>query len=109
SETLEAPAKPSRPSRPAPGGTESRDAQRPRREGAGGPVKTQLADRPQPGGPRRSLAPATSATGLRSRGGDTGAAGDDTDDNEEDNTPLLGITLLERPSLQKDIGHLGRR
>lgn len=101
SETLEAPAKPSRPSRPAPGGTESRDAQRPRREGAGGPVKTQLADRPQPGGPRRSLAPATSATGLRSRGGDTGAAGDDTDDNEEDNTPLLGITLLERPSLPR--------
>ncbi|MEG3971807.1 translation initiation factor IF-2 [Microcoleus sp. T2B6] len=101
SETLEAPAKPSRPSRPAPGGTESRDAQRPRREGAGGPVKTPLADRPQPGGPRRSLAPATSATGLRSRGGDTGAAGDDTDDNEEDNTPLLGITLLERPSLPR--------
>ncbi|MEG4492771.1 translation initiation factor IF-2 [Microcoleus sp. D3_18_C4] len=102
SETLEAPAKPSRPSRPAPGApTESRDAQRPRREGAGGPVKTQLADRPQPGGPRRSLAPATSATGLRSRGGDTGAAGDDTDDNEEDNTPLLGITLLERPSLPR--------
>ncbi|MEG4623832.1 translation initiation factor IF-2 [Microcoleus sp. w1-18aA5] len=102
SETLEAPAKPSRPSRPAPGSpTESRDAQRPRREGAGGPVKTQLADRPQPGGPRRSLAPATSATGLRSRGGDTGAAGDDTDDNEEDNTPLLGITLLERPSLPR--------
>ncbi|MEG4070076.1 translation initiation factor IF-2 [Microcoleus sp. Pol11C2] len=101
SETLEAPAKPSRPSRPTPGGTESRDAQRPRREGAGGPVKTPLADRPQPGGPRRSLAPATSATGLRSRGGDTGAAGDDTDDNEEDNTPLLGITLLERPSLPR--------
>ncbi|MEG4252409.1 MULTISPECIES: translation initiation factor IF-2 [unclassified Microcoleus] len=102
SETLEAPAKPSRPSRPAPGSaTESRDAQRPRREGAGGPVKTPLADRPQPGGPRRSLAPATSATGLRSRGGDTGAAGDDTDDNEEDNTPLLGITLLERPSLPR--------
>ncbi|MEG4146526.1 translation initiation factor IF-2 [Microcoleus sp. Pol12B5] len=100
-QTLEAPAKPSRPSRPTPGGTESRDAQRPRREGAGGPVKTQLADRPQPGGPRRSLAPATSATGLRSRGGDTGAAGDDTDDNEEDNTPLLGITLLERPSLPR--------
>ncbi|MEG3936362.1 MULTISPECIES: translation initiation factor IF-2 [unclassified Microcoleus] len=101
SETLEAPAKPSRPSRPAPGGTESRDARIPRREGAGGPVKTPLADRPQPGGPRRSLAPATSATGLRSRGGDTGAAGDDTDDNEEDNTPLLGITLLERPSLPR--------
>ncbi|MEG4351794.1 translation initiation factor IF-2 [Microcoleus sp. LAD1_D5] len=101
SETLEAPAKPSRPSRPTPGGTESRDAQRPRREGAGGPVKTPLADRPQPGGPRRSLAPATSATGLRSRGGDTGASGDDTDDNEEDNTPLLGITLLERPSLPR--------
>lgn len=100
-ETLEAPAKPSRPSRPAPGGTESRDAQRPRREGAGGPVKTQLADRPQPGGPRRSLAPATSATGLRSRGGDTGAAGDDTDDNEEDNTPDSGILLLERPSLPR--------
>ncbi|MEG4571767.1 translation initiation factor IF-2 [Microcoleus sp. N3A4] len=102
SETLEAPAKPSRPSRPAPGSaTESRDAQRPRREGAGGPVKTQLADRPQPGGPRRSLAPATSATGLRSRGGDTGAAGDDTDDNEEDNTPESGILLLERPSLPR--------
>ncbi|MEG5065966.1 translation initiation factor IF-2 [Microcoleus sp. B3-A4] len=102
SETLEAPAKPSRPSRPAPGApTESRDAQRPRREGAGGPVKTQLADRPQPGGPRRSLAPATSATGLRSRGGGTGALGDDTDDNEEDNTPLLEIPLLERPSLPR--------
>ncbi|MEG4520750.1 MULTISPECIES: translation initiation factor IF-2 [unclassified Microcoleus] len=101
SETLEAPAKPSRPSRPTPGGTESRDAQRPRREGAGGPVKTPLADRPQPGGPRRSLAPATSATGLRSRGGDTGALGDDTDDNEEDNTPLLEIPLLERPSLPR--------
>src|SRR6476469_4278397 len=102
SETLEAPAKPSRPSRPAPGSaTESRDAQRPRREGAGGPVKTQLADRPQPGGPRRSLAPATSATGLRSRGGDTGAAGDDTDDNEEDNTPLLEIPLLSRPTLPR--------
>ncbi|MEG4392182.1 translation initiation factor IF-2 [Microcoleus sp. BROC3] len=100
-ETLEAPAKPSRPSRPAPGATESRDAQRPRREGAGGPVKTPLADRPQPGGPRRSLAPATSATGLRSRGGDTGAIGDDTDDNEEDNTPLLEIPLLERPSLPR--------
>ncbi|MEP6515125.1 translation initiation factor IF-2 [Microcoleus vaginatus] len=102
SETLEAPAKPSRPSRPAPGApTESRDAQRPRREGAGGPVKTPLAARPQPGGPRRSLAPATSATGLRSRGGDTGALGDDTDDNEEDNTPLLEIPLLERPSLPR--------
>ncbi|MEG4007321.1 translation initiation factor IF-2 [Microcoleus sp. Pol11C1] len=102
SETLEAPAKPSRPSRPAPGApTESRDAQRPRREGAGGPVKTPLAARPQPGGPRRSLAPATSATGLRSRGGDTGAIGDDTDDNEEDNTPLLEIPLLERPSLPR--------
>ncbi|MEG4859653.1 translation initiation factor IF-2 [Microcoleus sp. K1-B6] len=102
SETLEAPAKPSRPSRPAPGSpTESRDAQRPRREGAGGPVKTPLADRPQPGGPRRSLAPATSATGLRSRGGGTGALGDDTDDNEEDNTPLLEIPLLERPSLPR--------
>ncbi|MEG4984231.1 translation initiation factor IF-2 [Microcoleus sp. BR0-C5] len=101
SETLEAPAKPSRPSRPAPGGTESRDAQRPRREGPGGPVKTPLADRPQPGGPRRSLAPATSATGLRSRGGGTGALGDDTDDNEEDNTPLLEIPLLERPSLPR--------
>ncbi|MEG4089648.1 translation initiation factor IF-2 [Microcoleus sp. Pol12B4] len=102
SETLEAPAKPSRPSRPAPGSaTESRDAQRPRREGAGGPVKTPLADRPQPGGPRRSLAPATSATGLRSRGGGTGAIGDDTDDNEEDNTPLLEIPLLERPSLPR--------
>ncbi|MBE9187557.1 translation initiation factor IF-2 [Microcoleus sp. LEGE 07076] len=100
-QTLEAPAKPSRPSRPAPGGTESRDAQRPRREGAAGPVKIQLADRPQPGGPRRSLAPATSATGLRSRGGDTGAAGDDTDDNEEDNTPDSGILLLERPSLPR--------
>ncbi|AFZ09785.1 bacterial translation initiation factor 2 (bIF-2) [Oscillatoria nigro-viridis PCC 7112] len=102
SETLEAPAKPSRPSRPAPGSaTESRDAQRPRREGAGGPVKTQLADRPQPGGPRRSLAPATSATGLRSRGGDTGAVGDDTDDHEEDNTPLLEIPLLSRPTLPR--------
>ncbi|MEG4074731.1 translation initiation factor IF-2 [Microcoleus sp. Pol14C2] len=102
SETLEAPAKPSRPSRPAPGSpTESRDTQRPRREGAGGPVKTPLAARPQPGGPRRSLAPATSATGLRSRGGDTGAIGDDTDDNEEDNTPLLEIPLLERPSLPR--------
>ncbi|MBD1815078.1 translation initiation factor IF-2 [Microcoleus vaginatus DQ-U2] len=102
SETLEAPAKPSRPSRPTPGApTESRDAQRPRREGAGGPVKTPLAARPQPGGPRRSLAPATSATGLRSRGGDTGAIGDDTDDNEEDNTPLLEIPLLERPSLPR--------
>jgi translation initiation factor IF-2 len=95
-ETLEAPAKPSR--RPAPG---SSDAQRPR-PGAGGPVKTALADRPQPGGgPRRSLAPATSAAGLRSRGGDTGAAGDDTDDNEEDNTPDSGILLLERPSLPR--------
>ncbi|MEG4108963.1 translation initiation factor IF-2 [Microcoleus sp. S13_C5] len=102
SETLEAPAKPSRPSRPAPGSaTESRDPQRPRREGAGGPVKTPLADRPQPGGQRRSLAPATSATGLRSRGGGTGALGDDTDDNEEDNTPLLEIPLLERPSLPR--------
>ncbi|MEG3834310.1 MULTISPECIES: translation initiation factor IF-2 [unclassified Microcoleus] len=101
SETLEAPAKPSRPSRPAPGGTESRDARIPRREGPGGPVKTPLADRPQPGGPRRSLAPATSATGLRSRGGGTGALGDDTDDNEEDNTPLLEIPLLERPSLPR--------
>ncbi len=99
-ETLEAPAKPSRPSRPAPGGTESRDGQRPRP--GGGPVRTPLADRPQPGGgPRRSLAPATSATGLRSRGGDTGAAGDDTDDNEEDNTPDSGILLLERPSLPR--------
>jgi translation initiation factor IF-2 len=102
SETLEAPAKPSRPSRPAPSAsTESRDAQRPRREGAGGPVKTQLADRPQPGGPRRSIAPATSATGLRSRGGDTGAVGDDTDDHEEDNTPLLEIPLLSRPTLPR--------
>ncbi|MEG4507121.1 translation initiation factor IF-2 [Microcoleus sp. F6_B4] len=102
SETLEAPAKPSRPSRPAPGSaTESRDAQRPRREGAGGPVKTQLADRPGPGGPRRTLAPATSATGLRSRGGDTGALGDDTDDHEEDNTPLLEIPLLSRPTLPR--------
>ncbi|MEG4799957.1 translation initiation factor IF-2 [Microcoleus sp. ARI1-B5] len=101
-ETLEAPAKPSRPSRPTPGSpTESRDARIPRREGAGGPVKTQLADRPQPGGPRRSLAPATTATGLRSRGGDTGAAGDDTDDNEEDNTPLLEIPLLSRPTLPR--------
>ncbi|MGB3267417.1 MAG: translation initiation factor IF-2 [Microcoleus sp.] len=100
-QTLDAPAKPSRPSRPAPGGTESRDAQRPRREGAAGPVKIQLADRPQPGGPRRSLAPATSAAGLRSRGGDTGAAGDDTDENEEDNTPESGILLLERPSLPR--------
>ncbi|MEG4272258.1 MULTISPECIES: translation initiation factor IF-2 [unclassified Microcoleus] len=101
SETLEAPPKPSRPSRPAPGGTESRDARIPRREGPGGPVKTPLADRPQPGGPRRSLAPAASATGLRSRGGGTGALGDDTDDNEEDNTPLLEIPLLERPSLPR--------
>jgi translation initiation factor IF-2 len=99
-QNLEAPAKPSRPSRPAPGGTESRDAQRPR--GAGGPVKTQLADRPQPGGgPRRSLAPVTSAAGLRSRGGDTGVPGEDSDDNEEDNTPLSGILLLERPSLPR--------
>ncbi len=96
-ETLEAPARPSRPSRPAPG-----DAQRPRREGTGGPVKTQLADRPRPGGgPRPSFAPAKSATGLSSRGGDTGAAGDDTDDNEEDNTPESGILLLERPSLPR--------
>ncbi len=99
-QNLEAPARPSRPSRPAPGGTESRDGQRPRP--GGGPVRTPLADRPQPGGgPRRSLAPATSATGLRSRGGDTGAAGDDTDDNEEDNTPDSGILLLERPSLPR--------
>ena len=97
-ETLEAPAKPSRPSRPAPGGS---DAQRPR-PGAGGPVKTALADRPRPGGgPRPSFAPAKSATGLGSRGGDTGAAGDDTDDNEEDNTPESGILLLERPSLPR--------
>ena len=101
-ETLEAPARPSRPSRPAPGGTESRDGQRPRREGTGGPVKTALADRPRPGGgPRPSFAPAKSATGLGSRGGDTGAAGDDTDDNEEDNTPDSGILLLERPSLPR--------
>jgi translation initiation factor IF-2 len=99
-QNLEAPAKPSRPSRPAPGGTESRDGQRPRP--GGGPVKTQLADRPQPGGgPRRSLAPVTSATGLRSRGGDTGVPGEDTDDNEEDNTPDSGILLLERPSLPR--------
>ncbi|MEG3886665.1 translation initiation factor IF-2 [Microcoleus sp. herbarium19] len=100
-ETLEAPSRPSRPSRPAPGGTESRDGQRPRREGTGGPVKTALADRPRPGGgPRPSFAPATSAAGLRRRGGDTGAVGDDTDDNEED-TPLLEIPLLERPSLPR--------
>ncbi len=99
-QNLEAPAKPSRPSRPAPGGPESRDGQRPRP--GGGPVKTQLADRPQPGGgSRRSLAPIASATGLRSRGGDTGAVGDDTDDNEEDNTPDSGILLLERPSLPR--------
>ncbi len=100
-QNLEAPAKPSRPSRPAPGGsTESREA-RPRRDGAVGPVKTQLADRPQPGGgPRRSLAPVTSASGLRSRGGDSGVTGDDTDDNEEDNTPLE-TPLLERPSLPR--------
>ncbi|MDQ2096912.1 MAG: translation initiation factor IF-2 [Tychonema bourrellyi B0820] len=96
---LEAPAKPSRPSRPALGAPESRDGQRPRP--GGGPVKAQLADRPQPGGgPRRSLAPVTSAAGLRSRGGDSGIAGDDTDDNEEDNTPLE-TPLLERPSLPR--------
>lgn len=95
-ENLEAPAKPSRPSRPAPGGS---DAQRPR-PSAGGPVKTALADRPQPGGPRRSLAPVTSAGGLRSRGGDTGAAGDDTDDNDEDNTPLDTL-LLPKPTLPR--------
>ncbi len=100
-QNLEAPAKPSRPSRPAPGGTESREA-RPRRDAVGGPVKTQLADRPQPGGGlRRSLAPVTSAAGLRSRGGDTGVPGEDSDDNEEDNTPDSGILLLERPSLPR--------
>lgn len=99
-QNLEAPVKPSPPSRRAPG-TESREA-RPRREGTGGPVKTQLADRPQPGGgSRRSLAPVTSATGLRSRGGDTGVPGEDTDDNEEDHTPDSGILLLERPSLPR--------
>src|SRR5919199_374488 len=100
SETLEAPAKPSRPSRPAPSAsTESRDAQRPRREGAGGPVKTQLADRPQQG-PRRSLAPATSATGLRSRGGDTAPAGEDADEDGDD-TPLLDTLLLPKPTLPR--------
>jgi translation initiation factor IF-2 len=94
-ETLEAPAKPSRPSRPAPGGS---DAQRPPR--TGGPVKTALADRPQQGpGPRRSLAPATIATGLRSRGGDTAPAGEDADDLEEDTPSLLDIPLLARPTL----------
>lgn len=99
-QNLEAPAKPSRPSRPAPGGLESREGQRPRP--GGGPVKTQLADRPQPGGgPRRSLAPVTSATGLRSRGVDTGVPGEDADDNEEDHTPDSGILLLERPSLPR--------
>ncbi|MEG5060070.1 translation initiation factor IF-2 [Microcoleus sp. A2-C5] len=92
-ETLEAPAKPSRPSRPAPGGS---DAQRPR-PGAGGPVKTALADRPQQG-PRRSLAPATSAAGLRSRGGDSATTGEDGDDLEDD-TPLLDTPLLTRPTL----------
>ena len=98
-QNLEAPSLPSRPSRPAPGAPESRDGQRPRP--GGGPVKAQLADRPQPGGgPRRSLAPVTSAAGLRSRGGDTGVTGDDTDDNEEDSTPLE-TPLLERPSLPR--------
>ncbi|NJK66759.1 MAG: translation initiation factor IF-2 [Microcoleus sp. CSU_2_2] len=95
-ESLEAPARPSRPSRPAPGASESREA-RPRRDGPAS-AKTALADRPQPGGPRRSLAPATSATGLRSRGGDTATAGEDTDDDED--TPLeIPIPLLDRPSL----------
>jgi translation initiation factor IF-2 len=96
-EGLAAPARPSRPSRPAAGASESREA-RPRRDGPG-PVKTALADRPQPGGSRRSLAPATSATGLRSRGGDIAPAGEDGDDDED--TPLLEIPipLLDRPSL----------
>ncbi|TAE96136.1 MAG: translation initiation factor IF-2 [Oscillatoriales cyanobacterium] len=96
-ETLEAPAKPSRPSRPAPGGS---DVQRPR-PGAGGPVKTALADRPQQGGPRRSLAPATSAAGLRSRGGDISATGDDADDDGDDTSLLLDTLLLPKPTLPK--------
>jgi translation initiation factor IF-2 len=95
-ETLEAPAKPSRPSRPAPGGS---DAQRPR-PGAGGPVKTALADRPQQG-PRRSLAPATTATGLRSRGGDISAAGEDADEDGDDTSLLLDTLLLPKPTLPK--------
>ncbi|MCC3415667.1 MAG: translation initiation factor IF-2 [Microcoleus sp. PH2017_29_MFU_D_A] len=96
-ETLEAPAKPSRPSRPAPSGS---DAQRPR-PGAGGPVKTALADRPQQGGPRRSLAPATSAAGLRSRGGDISATGEDADDDGDDTSLLLDTLLLPKPTLPK--------
>jgi translation initiation factor IF-2 len=96
-ETLEAPAKPSRPSRPAPSGS---DAQRPR-PGAGGPVKTALADRPQQGGPRRSLAPATSAAGLRSRGGDISATGEDGDDDGDDTSLLLDTLLLPKPTLPK--------
>jgi translation initiation factor IF-2 len=99
-ESLEAPAKPSLPSKRAPGGTESRDAPRPPRRDGAGPGKTALADRPQPGGgPRPSRAPATSATGMRSRGGDTSPVGEDTDDDED--TPLLEIPipLLDRPSL----------
>ena len=94
-ETLEAPAKPSRPSRPAPGGS---DAQRPR-QGAGGPVKTGLADRPQQG-PRRSLAPATSAAGLRSRGGDTASTGDDADEDGDDPVSLDTL-LLPKPTLPR--------
>ncbi|XZO04339.1 MAG: translation initiation factor IF-2 [Microcoleus sp.] len=98
-ESREAPAKPTRPTKPVAGGTESR-AQRPRLEGPGS-VKTQLAERPSPGGPRRSLAPVTSATGLRSRGGDTASAVEDGDDIEEDTPLLVEIPLLTRPSLPR--------
>jgi translation initiation factor IF-2 len=95
-ESLEAPAKPSRPSRTATGSTESRDLRGPRRDGQG-PVKTPLTS---PGGPRRTLPSVTSATGLRSRVGDTAPVGEDGDDLEED-TPLLEIPLLSRPTLPR--------
>ncbi len=102
-ETIDPPAKPTRPSRaPSAGAPESRDGQRPRRESPG-PVKAQLTEelkRPQPVGPRRSTTQAAPANGLRSLRTDTSAVGEDSDDLEED-TPLVEISLLNRPTLPR--------
>ncbi|MCU0541202.1 MAG: translation initiation factor IF-2 [Oscillatoriaceae cyanobacterium Prado104] len=102
-ETVEMPTKPTRPTKgPSAGGQESRDGQRTRRENAA-PVKAQLTEeskRPQPIGPRPPRGQAVPPAGLRGRAPEAAAIVEDGDDLEED-TPLVEIPLLNRPTLPR--------
>ncbi|WP_449419598.1 translation initiation factor IF-2 [Phormidium nigroviride] len=96
------PAKPARPSRGqrSPGG-EAPEGLRPRREGSA-PSRPQPAQEPRRPGPGRNAPamPGAIAPNRRGSSSDTAALGDDRDEQEED-TPLVEISLLDRPTLPR--------